>query len=56
MRVFVGAACGYEVFALATRKVPTLSACCRKHRFLEVVLIGGLLVHFHFERGREGKL
>lgn len=48
-RTLVGAACSYEVFALTTRKVPTISMWCRKHRSLEAVILIGLVVHFHDE-------
>ena len=48
-RMIVGATCTYEVFALATGKVPTISAWCRKHRSLEAVILLGLITHFHYE-------
>jgi hypothetical protein len=49
LRTVVGTACAYEVFALATGKVPTISAFCRRHRSVEAVILLGLLAHFHYE-------
>jgi len=46
----IGAACAYEVFALTTRKVPTLSKICRHSKSFELLLLGTLVVHFHMER------
>jgi hypothetical protein len=61
VRMMVGAACAYEVFALTTRKVPTLSRMCRHSKSFELLLFGALIVHFHLERqlidrfGKKGK-
>ena len=48
-RLVVGTTCAYEVFALATGRVPTISAWCRKHRSIEAVILLGLITHFHYE-------
>lgn len=50
VRTAVGAACAYEVFALTTRKVPTLSKMCRHSKSFECLLFGTLALHFHLER------
>lgn len=50
VHTLVGAGCAYEVFALSTRKVPTLSKFCRTHRWFEVTLLVALIVHFHREK------
>lgn len=52
LRAVVGTACAYEVLALTTRQVPTLSAMCRRHRWFEALLLGGLVSHFHYQRIR----
>jgi hypothetical protein len=49
MRTLVGAACGYEVFALTTRRVPTISKICRCHRSVEAALLAALIIHFHHQ-------
>jgi hypothetical protein len=42
--------CAYEIAALVTRsKTPTISALCRKHRWLEGMFLAGLVVHFHYK-------
>lgn len=46
-RVLIGAACCYELAALATGRVPTISSLCRRHRAAEAVLIAALLTHLH---------
>jgi hypothetical protein len=46
----VAATCQYEVAALASRgKLPTISALCRKYRWVEGVVLAGLVVHFHYK-------
>jgi hypothetical protein len=47
LRPVVAAACAYEVYALASRRVPTLSRLCRRHRAFEALLFLVLVVHFH---------
>jgi len=50
----VVAGCAYEIAALVTRsKTPTISALCRKHRWLEAAFLVGLVVHFHYEAQKE---
>lgn len=50
----VGIGCAYEIVALATQsKTPTISALCRKHRWLEAVFLIALVVHFHYEYQKE---
>lgn len=39
--------CGYELAAIATGKVPTLSQIFRRHRIAEAAFIGWLLAHLH---------
>lgn len=42
--------CAYEITALVTRsKTPTISALCRKHRWLEGMFFAGLVIHFHYK-------
>lgn len=50
----VVAGCAYEITALVTRsKTPTISALCRKHRWLEGVFLVALIVHFHYKYQEE---
>lgn len=49
LRAAVAAVCTYEVMALATRRMPTVSRICRQHRWVEGVILAGLVVHFHLE-------
>lgn len=53
-RAFVGIGCAYEIASLALDKTPTISALCKKHRWLEGVFLLGLVVHFHYEYERKG--
>lgn len=46
-KVAVGVACSYEVAAITSKKVPTISQMCKKHRWLEVVIVGLLVIHLH---------
>jgi hypothetical protein len=48
----VFALCAYECAAIATRKLPTLSALSRKHRWMAPMMIGGLAVHL-FRNAKE---
>lgn len=41
------AACGYEILAITTKKIPTISMICRKYRVAEVAFLAWLIVHFH---------
>lgn len=45
--------CGYEIAAIATGKVPTLSMVFRRHRVVEAVFLGWLITHLHV-KVREG--
>ena len=47
VRAVIGLGCAYEVVALATGRVPTLSRLCRANRWFEAVLLAWLLLHFH---------
>lgn len=50
LRVLVAGACGYEICALVTGKVPTISSVCRKHHWCEILLISALVIHFRLRR------
>lgn len=43
LRAALAGLCAYEVFALASGRVPTISRLCRRHRMLEAVLLGALI-------------
>jgi hypothetical protein len=45
----VAGACAYEIFALTTRKAPTISVLCRRHHWFEALVLGALVVHLHSE-------
>jgi hypothetical protein len=47
LRGIVAAGCAYEVFALVTKRVPTLSHICRTNRWVEGLLLACLVLHFH---------
>lgn len=47
MKRVVGCICAYEVLALTTHKVPTISSLCRHHRVVEAALLGMLIAHLH---------
>lgn len=47
LKTVVGGACAYEVYALVSGRVPTLSKLCRRHRAFEAFLLGTLVIHFH---------
>lgn len=41
----------YEVTAWASRsRLPTLSELCREHRWFEGLLLGWLILEFHYEK------
>lgn len=42
--------CQYEVAAILSGKTPTLTALSKKHRWVPVVLVGGLSVHLYRQR------
>lgn len=39
--------CTYEVAAILSQRVPTISQMCKQHRWAEVVIVGWLLIHLH---------
>jgi hypothetical protein len=47
IRMVVAAGCAYEVFALVTQRVPTLSHVCRTNRWVEGLVLSCLVLHFH---------
>lgn len=44
-RALVASICAYEVAALTTRRMPTVSAICTRRPWLIPVIVGGLTVH-----------
>ena len=48
LRAAVALACAYEVFALTSGRAPTISRLCRRHRSVEVVVLGVLIIHLHY--------
>jgi hypothetical protein len=51
MRWIAAALCSYEVAAVTTRRMPTLTQLCRRHPWLAPVLIGSLTVHLYRHPG-----
>jgi hypothetical protein len=49
------ALCAYEVTAVATGRLPTVSSACRRHRGLEAALLAVLLAHLHHPWGARGR-
>lgn len=47
VRSAFAAMCAYEAAAIASRRAPTVSMLCRRHRWAEAALLGFLLVHLH---------
>jgi hypothetical protein len=45
--------CGYEIVAVSTGKVPTLSALSQRHRWFAPLLIAGLTGHLYFDPRRK---
>lgn len=39
--------CGFEVLAITTRRVPTLTELSSRHRWLAPMLVGALAVHLY---------
>jgi hypothetical protein len=52
LKLIAGTLCGYEVAALATGRVPTLTALSARHRWLGPVLVIALAVHLYRQPGR----
>jgi hypothetical protein len=46
-RTAVVALCCYEAAAVTSRRIPTVSMLCRRHRWTEVLLPAVLLTHLH---------
>lgn len=47
----VAALCAYEITAITTGRLPTVSALCRRRRAVEAALLVILLAHLHREAG-----
>jgi hypothetical protein len=47
----VAAACTFEVVAITTGKVPTISMLCGRHRWLGPAVLGVLAVHLYRQPG-----
>lgn len=45
VHVAVATVCAYEVFAILSNKVDTVSRICRKNPWMTPVILGGLTVH-----------
>lgn len=43
----VAALCAYEVTAILTGRLPTVSSVCRRRRWVEAALLAVLLAHLH---------
>jgi hypothetical protein len=56
LRAGVSACCAYEIFAISTRRIPTISHVCRKHRWIEAGMTVAWLTHIHLEKYRQEKL
>lgn len=56
LRAGVTACCAYEIFALSTRRLPTISTVCRRHLWLEAGMTAAWLAHVHVEKYRQEKL
>lgn len=48
MKLSVGTVCSYEVFALTTGLVPTVSTLCRRYWLVEVAVFAGLAADIHW--------
>jgi hypothetical protein len=47
MRWLVAATCAYEVASITSGRTPTVTALCRRRRWLAPVIIGALTVHLY---------
>jgi hypothetical protein len=45
MKWAVAATCGYEVAAIATGRIPTLTMLADRHRWIAPILVAALAVH-----------
>lgn len=43
----VVALCAYETVAITSRRLPTVSALCRRRRWVEAALLAVLITHLH---------
>lgn len=50
LRALVWCGCAYEVFALSTSAVPTVSHYCRQYPLVGGIVLSGLALHFYYER------
>ncbi len=48
LKSVIAIACGYEVMAITTRKVPTISKLNAKYRWLGPLIVGYLASHFAY--------
>jgi hypothetical protein len=46
-RTAVVALCAYEAVAVTSRRIPTVSMLCRRHRWTEALLLAVLIAHLH---------
>lgn len=46
----MSACCAYEVIAITSDRVPTITRLCREHRWAEAILFAGLVTHLHIEK------
>lgn len=49
----VGVVCTYEVGALASGRIPTVSTLCQRHPWLTPLVLGGLAVHLKPQHATE---
>lgn len=47
LKVVVAVICAGEVVAITTGRLPTVSTCCRQHRWLGPVVVGGLMADWY---------
>ncbi len=47
LRLAVATLCTFEVVAITTRRLPTLSQLTRRHPGIGIVLLAGLAAHFY---------
>ena len=46
-KAIAGGLCAWELAALATGRIPTLTKICAKHKILGPVLVGALTIHLY---------
>lgn len=51
----ISAACAYEITAIATGKMPTITSICRRYRAAEIAFFLWLVVHLHRDAELEAK-